>query len=408
VSKTLGITLFIAFANSLSFTILIPVLYLYGRSFGLDDFQTSLVFALYAVAQFVATPVIGKMSDRYGRKPLLIISLAGTAIANLIAFIAGFDSIKIAALLFFARFLDGITGGNISVIQSVIADITSPQDRAKAFGLFAAVSFGLGFTLGPVLSLLAQKNTANPYGTGFLISSVMAAIALVLTIVALPETLDKSRQKPGKLFDLGLQNLVSGLEMPRLGILFVMNLMIGTTFSIFTFGFQPYFLKTLQQSNQVLTTLFVVFGIIGVMVQAKGLSLLNQRMSLSKVLFLGLLMRGITFMLMPAYPNMIYFVCVSIIFSVFNALVQPTITSLISLNAKPEEQGTVLGINASYLNISNGIGPLVAGLLVNQNNVQTYSNPLLLAGVLTLSVAGFALWKRDRYAVVKPGNSANV
>lgn len=401
-SKTLGITLFIAFANSLSFTILIPVLYLYGRSFGLDDFQTSLVFALYAVAQFIATPVIGKMSDRYGRKPLLIISLAGTAIANLLAFIAGFGSLKIAALLFFARFLDGITGGNISVIQSVIADITSPQDRAKAFGLFAAVSFGLGFTLGPALSLLAQSNQANPYGTGFLVSSVMATIALILTIVGLPETLDPALRKPGKLFDLGLQNLIYGLNMPRLGILFIMNFMIGTTFSIFTFGFQPYFLKALQQSNRFLTGLFVVFGLIGVMVQAKGLSVLNKRFSLSKVLFLGLLMRGVTFMLMPAYPHVVYFVCVSIVFSVFNALVQPTITSLISLNAKPEEQGTVLGINASYLNISNGLGPLIAGLLVNQANVRTYSNPLLVAGVLTLSVAGFALWKRDRYSVVQP------
>jgi MFS family permease len=186
VQQIFGITLFIAFANSISFTILIPILYLYGREFGLTDFQTSLLFAVYAIAQFFATPVIGKLSDRHGRKPLLIISLAGTVVAGALAFVAGWA--HIAWLLFFARFFDGITGGNISVIQAVIADVTTPENRAKSFGLFGAVTFGLGFTMGPALSLGLQT-LGQPLRMTFLVSSIIAAIALLLTIFGLPETL---------------------------------------------------------------------------------------------------------------------------------------------------------------------------------------------------------------------------
>jgi MFS family permease len=397
VQKIFGITLFIAFANAISFTILIPILYLYGREFGLTDFQTSLLFALYAIAQFFATPVIGKLSDRHGRKPLLIISLAGTVVAGALAFVAGWA--HIAWLLFFARFFDGITGGNISVIQAVIADVTTPENRAKSFGLFGAVTFGLGFTMGPALSLGLQT-LGQPLRMTFLVSSVIASIALVLTIVGLPETLKERSIEPTNLLDLGFNNLITGLKLPRLGLLFMINFLIGTTFTIFTFGFQPYFIQVLGQTNKSLTTLFILFGIIGALVQAKGIGLLNKRFNLSLILCLGLLMRGLTFVLMPAFSNVTYFIIVSILFSVFNALVQPTITALISLNAKPEVQGMALGVNASYLNVSNAFGPVIAGAIVNQADVGTYRYPLVLAGVLTLSVFVFAILKRDRYDVV--------
>jgi MFS family permease len=398
VQKIFGITLFIAFANAISFTILIPILYLYGREFGLTDFQTSLLFAVYAIAQFFATPVIGKLSDRHGRKPLLIVSLAGTVMAGALAFVAGWG--HIAWLLFFARFFDGITGGNISVIQAVIADVTTPENRAKSFGLFGAVTFGLGFTMGPALSLGLQT-LGQPLRMTFLVSSVIASIALVLTIVGLPETLKERSTQPTNLLDLGFNNLITGLKLPRLGLLFMINFLIGTTFTIFTFGFQPYFIQVLGQTNKSLTSLFILFGIIGVLVQAKGIGILNKRFNLSLILCLGLLMRGLTFVLMPAFPNVTYFIIVSILFSVFNALVQPTITTLISLNAKPEVQGMALGVNASYLNVSNAFGPIIAGAIVNQADVGTYRYPLVLAGVLTLSVFVFAIVKRDRYDVVR-------
>ncbi len=396
--RTFWITLFISFANSLSFTILIPILYLYGKQFKLTDFETSLLFALYAGAQFISTPIIGKLSDRYGRRPLLIISLAGTVIAN---FMAGTASS--ALILFLARFLDGITGGNVSVAQAIVSDITTPKERAKAFGIFSAVTFGLGFIIGPAISLLAQHHSL---GTGFLVSSAIASVALLISIFVLPETLKSPPAISKGWFDLGLGQLISGLFIPQIGILLVINFLIGTTFTVFTFAFQPYFIHVLHQGSQSLTLLFMSFGLMTMLVQAKGISLLTRSLSLTSILFVGLLIRGCSFLLMPIFPNLIYFVGVCLLFSMFNSLVQPMIVTLLSLNAKPEDQGTVLGLNASYLNVSNAFGPMIAGGMITQSDPSTYRYPLFLAGALTLGVLGFAIAKRSQYQQSKPASSS--
>ncbi|MEB3311877.1 MAG: MFS transporter [Snowella sp.] len=380
----------ISFINSLSMTILIPVIYLYGRQFGLNDLQTSFLFSAYSVAQFFATPVIGKLADRFGRKPLLILSLLGTVVANSLA-----GTATTAFVLFFARFLDGITGGNASVAQAVIADVTSPEQRAKAFGINGA-AFGLGFVLGPVISLLAQQISL---GAAFLASGAIAFIALLLTIFFLPETLEQKATKAKNIFDLGLGNLIKGLKLPKIGILLIINFFLGTTFTIFTYAFQPYFIEVLNQNNQSLTLMFLSFGVLGVVMQTWGIGWLTRQFQLVQILFLGLLIRSLSFLLMPVWANVIYFTAISIVFSLFNALVQPMINALISLNTKPEDQGMALGLNASYLGVSNAFGPVIAGLLVHRENPITYSYPLYLSGILTLMVLAVAIATRRQYAV---------
>jgi predicted MFS family arabinose efflux permease len=385
-NRSFWIIALINFINALSFTILIPTIYQYGREFHLSDIETSFLFAIFSIAQFFATPIIGKLSDRFGRRPLLIISLAGTVVGNLLA-----GTAPNALVLFFARFLDGVTGGNISVAQAVISDVTTPENRAKGFGIFGA-SLGLGFVIGPVLSLMAQQRSL---GTAFLVSSAIAAIGLVLTICFLPETLKQKSE--ANIFDLGLKDLIRGLTFPKLGILFIINLCVGTTFTLFTFAFQPYYLKVLHQDNNSLTLLFFAIGIVGVVVQIKGVKIMTQRMSLVKILFLGLFFRSLSFVLMPVIPDIHFFLAVSIIFSLFNSLVQPMISTLISLNTSPEEQGKMSGLNASYLSAANGIGPVIAGLMVDQNNPHTYSYPLYLAGIFTFVVLFFAVRNRHKY-----------
>jgi multidrug resistance protein len=392
-NRNFWIIALISLINSLSLTILIPVIYLYGREFGLNDFQTSLLFSAYSVAQFFATPVIGKLSDRFGRKPLLVISLLGTVVANLIA-----GTATTAWVLFFARFLDGITGGNASVVQAVISDVTTPENRARGFG-FNAAAFGLGFVLGPVLSLLAQQVSL---GAAFLVSGAIALIALIITIFFLPESLPTKAVVTGNLFDLGLKNLITGPALPKVGILLIINFLIGTTFTIFTYAFQPYFIEVLHQTNKTLTLMFLTFGLLSVLMQTWGVSILTRKFSLVYILFLGLSIRSGSFLLMPIWANVVYFVGVSILFSLFNSLVQPMINALISLNAQPEDQGTALGLNASYLSISNAIGPVIAGMLIHQSNPVTYTYPLYLAGVLTFGVLVLAIATRKRYQVESP------
>lgn len=387
-NRNFWIIALIAFINSLSLTILIPIIYLYGKQFGLNDFQTSLLFSIYSVAQFLATPVIGKLSDRFGRKPLLIISLAGTVIANLIA-----GSATSATVLFFARFLDGITGGNNSVAQAVISDVTSRENRAKGFGIYGA-TFGLGFILGPASSLLAQQFSL---GASFLVSGAFAFVALIITTLFLPETIKNTAGKAHNVFDLGLGSLVKGLLIPRVGILLVINFFIGTTFTIFTYAFQPYFINVLHQNSKNLTMMFIVFGVLGLMMQTQGIQILTRRFSLASILFGALFIRSLSFVLMPAWANLIYFIGVTILFSIFNSLVQPIINTLISLNAKPQDQGTALGLNSSYLSISNAFGPVIAGMTINQSNLATYGHSLYLAGILTFLVLLLAVVTRNRY-----------
>lgn len=317
-SRKFWIIALISLINSISLTILIPVIYIYGKHFGLNELQTSFLFSIYSLSQFFATPVIGKLSDRFGRKPLLVISLMGTVIAN---FMAGTASM--ASILFLARFLDGITGGNVSVCQSVIADVTSSENRAKAFGINGA-ALSIGFVLGPAISLLAQQISL---GASFLTSGMMALVALLITIFFLPETLPKNNRKFENIFNWDLLNLLKGFMLPKIGILLLINFLIGTTFTIFTYGFQPYFLDVLHQSNQALVLMFLLFGILGILMQTWGILLLTGKFNLVQILLLGLFVRSLSFVLMPIWANVIYFISVAIIFSLFNSLVQPMINT---------------------------------------------------------------------------------
>ncbi len=403
----LRIVLFINFVNALSLIALILNIYTYGKHFGLSDFQTSFLFAVYSIAQFLAAPTIGKMSDKFGRKPLLIISLAGTVIAN---FMVGTAST--ATVLFIARFLDGITGGNISVSQAIITDITKPEERSRAFGLFGA-SLGVGFVVGPLISYFS---TQISIGTPFIVSSFLAAVALVLTIWLLPETLKVRPNQTSYVFDLGLKNIVSGWSMPGIGALLRVTFLTGTTFGMFTFSFQAYYIKVLGQNLPSFDLLFFSFGVLGALMQTKGIKFLTKKLSAARIMFLGLFFRSACFALMPVFPNVAYFVVISLIFSIFNSPIQPMISSLISLNTKPSEQGMTSGLNAAYLTIATGIGPVISAMLIDRTTIEaaeklaretgiavniqsyvSYSYPLYVAGIGAFAVLILAMKTQRQY-----------
>lgn len=376
----------VAFVNAVGFTMLIPLIYPYALQFGLSDFQASLLTTTYALAQFVGTPILGRLSDRMGRKPLLVVSLLGTVGANLMAALA-----TTAAVLFAARLLDGITGGNTSIAQAIVSDITTPAQRPRAYGIFGAL-FRLGFVAGPPLSYLAQLVPPLPgftnLGMGFLLSATIALVATLLSLFLLPETLASG----GKTFqlswrDFGFSRLAKSMGDPRFGRTYWLTFFSGVTFTIFTFAFQPFFLNVLGRDAQDLAIMFAIFGIIGFATQVFSLEPLRRRFSLVTILATTLAMRGLLFLLMPAFPNLLAFGLITVIFSAVNSFPMPMIDALLSLKSGPQEQGEILGTNASYLSMSNAIGPATAGLLVSLS----YSVPFWVAGSLTLLTAGFAL-----------------
>jgi predicted MFS family arabinose efflux permease len=375
----------VAFINAVGFTLIIPLIYPYAKQFGLSDFHASLLTTAYAAAQFVGTPILGRLSDRLGRKPLLILSLLGTVTANLMAGLA-----NVAWLLFVARILDGITGGNTSIARAIISDITTEEQRPRAFGIFGAL-FRLGFVAGPPLSYLAQSIPTLPgfssLGMGFLFSAVIALLATILCFLFLPETLDQVSDKIKITWkDFGFGPMIRSASDPRFGRIFWLTFFSGFSFTIFTFAFQPFFLNVLGQNARNLAIIFAVIGVVGFVTQVFALDPLRQRFNLIHILASMLAARGILFLLMPTFPNIWAFGLIALVFSAVNSFPMPLIDALLSLKSGPNEQGEVLGINTSYLSISNAIGPATAGILVSVS----YSFPFWITGILTLLTAWFA------------------
>ncbi len=386
----------IAFINSVSFTIIIPTLYPYAKQFGLSDFEASLLTTAYSLSQFLGTPILGQLSDRWGRRPLLVISLLGTVLSNLLAAIAG-----VPWLLFTARIFDGLTGGNNSVAQAVVSDITTPEQRTQAFGIYSGL-FRLGFVAGPPLSYAAQTVPPVPgvssLGMSFLVSAAIALIAAIMCFFFLAET-QADHQDVNHQYDnkpatkkiakkLNFVSLFTALGRPVVGRILLMTFLNGATFTIFTFAFQPFFINVLGQDAKNLAIAFVAFGILAFVSQVFALEPLRKRFSLVNVLVGALVARGILLLLMPALPNIVAFSVLLCCFGLVNAFPMPLIDSILSTRSDQAEQGEVLGLNASYLSISNAVGPAISGLLVTAFG---YSFPFWVAGGLTVMVAGFAL-----------------
>src|SRR5206468_11676895 len=182
VTRPLFIIFLTIFVNLIGFGIIIPLLPFYAQTFGASPFVIGLLFAAFSICQLVAAPALGDLSDRYGRRPVLIFSLAGTVVS--FAMLAAAHSV---AMLFAARIVDGLSGGNISTARAYVADVTEPKDRARAYGILGA-AFGLGFIFGPALSgLLARVSYTAPIWAA-------AGITVVATIMAwmwLPETVHR-------------------------------------------------------------------------------------------------------------------------------------------------------------------------------------------------------------------------
>ncbi|MEL6605306.1 MAG: MFS transporter [Cyanobacteria bacterium J06614_10] len=390
----------IAFINSVSFTIIIPTLYPYAQQFGLSDFEASLLTTAYSLSQFFGTPFLGQLSDRWGRRPLLVISLLGTVVSNVVAAIAG-----VPWLLFSARILDGLTGGNNSVAQAVVSDITSPEQRTQAFGIYSGL-FRLGFVLGPPLSYVAQTvptiGGVSSLGMSFLVSAAIALIAAILCFFCLEETQtsatspgESASRQPAKTSKksgrgkrrIDFTALFTALGRPVVGRILLMTFLNGFTFTIFTFAFQPFFINVLGQDAKNLAIAFVAFGILAFVSQVFALEPLRKRFSIVTVLVGALVARGVLFLLMPALPNIFAFSILLGFFGLVNAFPMPLIDSILSTRSDQQEQGEILGLNASYLSISNAIGPAVSGLLVTALG---YSMPFWVAGALTVMIAGFA------------------
>jgi DHA1 family tetracycline resistance protein-like MFS transporter len=368
----------IVFIDLLGFGVIIPLLPNYAASFGASDTLIGILLASYSAAQFIGAPVLGRLSDRFGRKPLLLISQAGT--------FAGFILLAAAhtlPLLFVSRLLDGFTGGNLSIAQAAIADVTTEQDRAKAYGLIGA-AFGLGFILGPALGgLLSRWGYAAPA----LAAALISAVTITMTVIYFPET-RRANAGPTARREFSVSALQQALANTRLLRLLGLGLIYSFAFAIFQTTF-PLFAKaqfgfSAEQTGYTLaySGVLIVIAQLGVLPRlVKWLG--ERRMLIVGVAGLGagLLMVG----LINTWPPLL----IALIFaSLGGAVVSPALQSLYTQSVSADERGGVLGLAASADSLARIAAPIWGGWVLGQLGAHA---PALSAAAILLVALLYAL-----------------
>lgn len=388
-NKNVLIVALIALVNMLGYGIIIPLLYSYSKKFGLSDFQNGLLFALYSVCQFISTPIIGRLSDKYGRKPMLLVSIIGTAASFFIMAFA-----PNAFFLFLSRIIDGLTAGNIPVVFAVISDSTKPEERAEAFGVISS-AFNFGFIFGPAIAALTIGiNAALP----FIIAGVVTIGAVILTATSLPETNRHMGEiKREKLFDF--VRMWKTLFEPRIGSLFLISLIFFLAFACsLIYGFQPFAMNILHVTESQNALLFTLFGVIGLLAQNLLVGRVSKRFGTQKTFTNGILFTAVAFFIMFLSTNLPMFITGMIVLALANSLAQTLIPTILSQEADAASQGSIMGLNSSYQSIGMIFGPILGGLVATISIPFTFlTGSLLVVICFFLSFSVFRSGTKKRY-----------
>ena len=351
------------FIDLLGFGIVIPVLPFYaeGTRFNATPRTVGLLFASYSIMQLIFSPVLGRLSDKYGRRPVLLVSIIGTGIGFLIL---GFATTL--WMLFLGRILDGISGGNISTAQAYIADITAKEDRAKGMGLIGA-AFGLGFIFGPAIGgILSQWGIEVP----FLFAAGLCFANALLLYFTLPETV--TRDHPARTSAAaarGFTQLINSLRQPRLGFILTIYFLFIVAFSIMTTSFSLYTMFRFGYDAQHNGYLFAYVGIIAVIIQGGLIGRLVKRFGeLALVIVGALFFAGALFAVPfvgPQSGGLLALLIGGGIFSLGNSLSTPALNSLASKSVGAADQGSVMGVLQSVSSLARAVGPSLAALLIH-------------------------------------------
>lgn len=396
------------FIDLLSVGIILPLLPYYVKIIEqadnpfLADHRALIVGALaaaFSLMQFLCAPVLGALSDRYGRRPVLLISLLGTTISYIMLAMAhrliSFGIEIVLITLFSARILDGITGGNISIAQAYIADTTTPENRARGMGVIGA-AFGLGFMIGPALGgLLSTVSLSTPA----LVAACISFISVIFGFFALPESLPPERRHRMPVVQMNpiarLRWVVTNQHLRPLllgmFLLYVAFAGLQSNFAVFTdvrFGFDAL-------DNAML---FAFIGLIAVIMQGFLIRPLASRFGEERLALSGLMLMAATFGLIAVVPQawMLYPVIGGL--AAGSGMVTPSLTSLLSQRVSPQEQGMTLGGMQALNSLSMIIGPLLAGLvfdLVETDAPYIFGMFLIIGAIATLGLS-FRITPRPR------------
>jgi DHA1 family tetracycline resistance protein-like MFS transporter len=389
----------VVFVDLLGFSLILPLLPYYAEKFGASPTIVGLLTASYAAASLIGAPILGRLSDRFGRRPILLLSVAGTFIgflflgfaepigqglANLFA-PAATDAF-IVGVLFFSRILDGVTGGNITVAQAYISDVTDEKNRAKGLGLIGA-AFGLGFIIGPAVGgLLSQWG----YNLPALVAAALSLLNLVSIFFFLPESLNEERravvsQQSRPPFTLAALRVA--LNRPKVGPLLHVRFFFGLAFSMFQSIFALYAQYKLDLSAQTTGYVLAYVGVLSVLVQGVGIGLITKRFRENAIIITGLWLMVIGLVGWALTPSLPVLLIVMLPLALGGGTLNTVINSAITKTVTREEIGGMLGISSSLESVTRVVSPSAGGFLLQ--NLGAWA-PGLVSAALMLWAVWFA------------------
>ncbi len=410
----------IVVVDLLGLTIIIPLMPLYATSFGATPFIIGLLGASYPLMQFIGAPLLGRLSDRWGRRPILLASQLGTFIGFIVLGYA-----NALWLLFLARLIDGISGANISTAQAVISDITTEKTRTQGLGLIGA-AFGIGFVIGPILAFIALALSGNNYHVPAFVAAGFSAVSLLLTWFLLPETHPSIGDETGEQRSpLTVQAMFTALRMPHIGILLTLMFTQQIAFGGFEQLLALFTLERLGLNASGNAVIFVFVGLLVVAVQGGFIGPWSRRWGDRRLVFIGLATLAIGLVMVSFTPEqpvpwysraemtaelgsnedfrthenpvtaelgvslpddtqggwvgLVWMLVAMIPTSIGGGILQPSINSMITKRVSQGEVGGTLGISSALLSGANAIAPILGGALFGAFGA---GMPFLVFGVI--------------------------
>ncbi len=342
------------FIDLLGFGILIPILPSFAiKELGVDEAAVGIAIAIYSLVQFIFNPILGRLSDKHGRKPVIVLCLLINALGYVIfAFTSSY------LILLVSRIVAGVGGSSIAVAQAYIADVTTKENRSKGMGLIGS-AFGLGFVFGPLIGGFLSKFGYMETGLG---AASFSFIAFIVTMILLPEShLDRSKFVETKRRILNIDAVLKTFKNPNLAILislfFILTFSFANIYGTFALlGIQVYGFTDLQNGY-----MFGIIGFSSALVQGGLIGPLTKFIGKKRILIIGSFIIMVTLAIIPYAGNFFWLAVDSIFLAFGTGMLQPTLLSLVSEVASDTEQGITLGVNQSLSALARMFGPLWGG-----------------------------------------------
>jgi DHA1 family tetracycline resistance protein-like MFS transporter len=345
VSRPLLVIFLTVFINLVGFGIIIPLLPFYAQTFGASPFVIGLLFAVFSLAQLIATPALGVLSDRWGRRPVLIFSLLGTVVSFVMLAMA-----HTITLLFVARIIDGLSGGNITTARAYIADVTEPHERAKAYG-FLGAAFGMGFIVGPGLAALFATIS---YTAPIWAAAVVTLLATAMAWFWLPETVHRGNSETVSPW----RALPEVFGRPRLRPLLIADFLYWCSFSVCNTTFALFGARRFEFDVVHTGYVLAAFGFLGVIVQTGMVAPVVRMIGVLRTFLLGLVIAAIGWGLVAASYSVSLFLLALIPAGIGVGFCNAALITLISHSASKDEQGKVQGAAGALESLGRTIGPV--------------------------------------------------